>query len=146
MNGKAGEAIGKGPVVVNAARHCLDIRRVAGSFAVTRLAADAAIPEWATLGKFFSVTRGEDELSVVCDAARVPEGGRSEAGWACLKIEGPFDFGQTGILESVTGPLAEAGVPIFAVSTFDTDYILVKEATLERACGALETAGHRMKR
>jgi len=97
-------------------------------------------------GDFVSVTGTRDEVSVVCPEDQAPEGATVEAGWRCLKVDGPLDFGLTGVLASLAVPLAEAGVSIFAVSTFDTDYVLVKAEALERAAAALETAGHRVVR
>ena len=115
-----------------------------GRFAVCRLAAADEVPAWAGDGTFTSVTRTRDELSVVCAEAAVPEGIRSEGGWRVFRMEGPLDFGMTGILASVAVPLAGAGVSIFAVSTFDTDYVLVKEGEVPRAIAALRVAGHRV--
>jgi hypothetical protein len=116
--------------------------------AVCQLAADAPVPSWAQSGGFFSVTRSVDEVSVVCeehawDDQRLPDGVRVERGWVALKLEGPFPFSMTGVLASFLQPLAEAKIPIFAISTFDTDYVLVKHEDLERAQKALATAGHR---
>ena len=104
------------------------------------------MPEWAQSGKIWSITRTADELSVVCWQKNVPEGVRSEGGWRCLKLEGPLDFSLTGILVSLAAPLAEAGISIFAISTFDTDYLLVNRDDLERSVDALEGAGHLVRR
>lgn len=111
--------------------------------AVARLAADAALPVWvsSTTG-FLSITRTEQELSIVCDGQVVPAGTRIESGWRALKVQGPLDFGLTGILASLAIPLALAEVSIFAVSTFDTDYLLVKQDMLPIALTALRQAGH----
>jgi hypothetical protein len=100
------------------------------------------VPDWATTNGLFSVTRTPDELSVVCPQASVPEGVERERGWCVLKLEGPFEFSEVGVLASVTAPLAEAGVGIFAVSTFDTDYVLVKEEQLDPAVAALRGWSH----
>jgi uncharacterized protein len=114
--------------------------------AVCRLAGDAGIPEWAGHGAgFYSVTRAPGELSVVCAEGAVPNGVKHDGGWRVFQIEGPFDFGVVGILVSAAAPLADAGVPIFAVSTFDTDYVLVKEDQVERAVLALENSGHQVR-
>jgi uncharacterized protein len=115
---------------------------VSGSFAVCRLSAKAAVPEWALQGSFFSVTRTVDELSIVCLAAQVPAEVHHETDWTCLRLEGPFPFSETGILTSFVQPLSERAIPIFAVSTFDTDYVLVKRAWVEKAVEALQAAGH----
>jgi hypothetical protein len=114
-----------------------------GRLAVCRLPPEDAIPEWASAaGGFSSVTRTRDELSVVCAEAAVPEGIRSERGWRALVVAGPLDFGLIGVIASLAEPLARAGVPIFVLSTFDTDYLLVQEARLAEAGAALAAAGH----
>ena len=109
---------------------------------VCRLDATSEIPDWATNSGFWSVTHTTDELSVVCPEASVPEGVRCEGGWRVLKLDGPFEFSEVGVLASVLAPLAEAEISIFAVSTFDTDYVLVKEERLERAVAALRERSH----
>jgi hypothetical protein len=98
---------------------------------ICRLPWDEPIPEWACRSSFFSVTRTPDELSVVCDRKDVPPEIRSEAGWRIYKVHGPLDFSMTGVLSALATPLAGAGISIFALSTFDTDYLLVREADLE---------------
>jgi len=113
-----------------------------GAYAVCRLAADAPLPAWAAGGPFLSITRTADELSVVCRQAVVPEGVRCERGWRCLRVAGTLDFSLVGVLASLLGPLADAGVSVFAVSTFDTDYLLVKEEYLAAAVEVLRRAGH----
>jgi hypothetical protein len=89
-----------------------------------------------------SVTRTGTELSIVCRERNVPAGGRREVGFRCLEVEGPFEFDAVGVLASLAAPLARARVPILAVSTFDTDYLLVKEVHLAAALRALRRAGH----
>ena len=102
--------------------------------AVCKLNADAQIPEWAlNPAVLTSITRTRDELSIVCPQANVPAGIQTETGWKALKVEGPLDFSLTGILASLANPLAEAKISIFAISTFDTDYVLVKEENLAAA-------------
>ena len=120
---------------------------VPGTFAVCRLPADTALPLWAsTPGGFTSVTRTADELSIVCEEARVPaprpESLRSEGGFALLKIHGPFPLDTVGILAGMAKPLAEAGISLLAIGTFDTDYLLVKRAQAARAVVALTQSGH----
>jgi len=92
------------------------------------------------------VTRTADELSLVCAESAVPRAVECEPGWRLFKIEGPLDFALAGILASVAQPLAEAGVTIFAISTYDTDYVMVKAQDLERAVQTLAAAGHRVTR
>jgi uncharacterized protein len=114
------------------------------TLAVCRLPADAPVPPWAWTGEPASVTRTRDELSVVCRADAVPGGVPCEAGWRCLRVQGPLDFGLTGILAALTAPLAAAGIPVFAVCTYDTDCVMVKAENLERAVEALRAAEHRV--
>jgi hypothetical protein len=115
--------------------------------AVCRFASDARVPAWALEGGFFCVVRTRDELSIVCredvcTEDRIPDGALAERGWMALKLEGPFPFSMTGVLASFLQPLAEARIPIFAISTFDTDYVLIKRENLEQAVAALAAAGH----
>jgi hypothetical protein len=111
-------------------------------FAICRLDPTSAIPDWATIEIFSSVTRTPDELSIICPEAGVPDHVKAERGFQCVQLEGPFDFQAIGILESFLTPLAQAGVPVFAVSTYDTDCILIQEKHWERALAALVQAGH----
>lgn len=112
-------------------------------FAVCRLEPDAPLPAWAA-AIFFSITRTPDELSIVCPQAAVPNHVRAEAGWRLLKVEGPLDFALTGVLASLANPLAAAHISLFAVSTFNTDYLLVKAESLAQAVRVLRQAGHRV--
>src|SRR5436190_24016417 len=93
--------------------HHLTIRLLPQQFAVCRLASGSSIPQWATRGAVFSITRTGDELSIVCESKYVPGSVKSEKGWRCLKLEGPFPFSMTGVLASVLAPLAKAHVSIF---------------------------------
>ncbi|HZQ67031.1 MAG TPA: ACT domain-containing protein [Terriglobales bacterium] len=120
----------------------LRFRKLQGSFAICQLPARAPTPAWALAGSFTSISRSDDELSVVCPQAQVPAEIDSDGGWACLKLEGPFPFSETGILSSFIGPLSAEAIPIFAISTYDTDYVLVKEGFLDRALSTLQNAGH----
>ena len=112
-----------------------------------RFASDARIPAWTLEDGFFCVVRTRGELSIVCGEDvcredRMPDGALAERGWVALKLEGPFPFSMTGVLVSFLQPLAEARIPIFAISTFDTDYVLIKRENLEQAGAALGAAGH----
>lgn len=111
-------------------------------YAVVRFAPAAAVPEWATKGAFSSITRTGDELSIVCPAENVPADVRSPHRWTCLKLEGPFPFSQTGVLLSFIEPLSSKGIPIFATSTYDTDYVLIPEEFSGAALRILQEAGH----
>ncbi|MEL6616644.1 MAG: ACT domain-containing protein [Bacteroidota bacterium] len=120
------------------------LRVVPGPVAVCRLSPEATVEPWMWTGPLASVTRTADEMSVVCSPEAVPEGVRCEAPWRALVVEGPLDFALTGVLASLAGPLAEAGIPIFVVSTFDTDWLLVRADRLEAATEALRACGHRV--
>jgi hypothetical protein len=120
----------------------LKFRRLPSSFAVCRLPPDAPAPS--PTGAFVSITRTADELSVVCPSAQAPQNAKCESPWTCFKLEGPFPFSLTGVLAAFLDPLAQSGVPIFAVATFDTDYILVKEEHAATALQALQAAGHKL--
>jgi uncharacterized protein len=123
------------------------LKRVDGIFAVAQLPADAAVPDWAHKSAFYTCSRTLDELSIVCLESNLPatqEGVHIERGWACLMLQGPFEFSLTGVLLSVLEPLAFAQVSVFAISTFNTDYVLVKVESLARAAAALKAAGHRL--
>ncbi len=124
----------------------LELTLLPERFAISRLAADATIPEWATQGPFFSVTRTGDELSAVTELSRVPPGVQSQPGWRVLKVHGPFVLSEIGVLASFAAPLAEAKISLFAISTFDTDYLLIAGETLLAAIAALERAGHTIHR
>lgn len=118
-----------------------------GTYAICRLPAAAELPPWASSSEgFTSVTRTPEELSIVCEETRVPapepEGLRREDGFALIKLHGPFPLDAVGILASVVKPLAEAGISLLAIGTFDTDYLLVKRAHAERAVATLTRAGH----
>jgi hypothetical protein len=125
--------------------HHLNLIVVDGAFAICRLDADAPIPPWATASHFFSITRTAEELSVVIPQDAVPEGVVGERSWRCLRVTGTMPFSVVGVLASLTSPLAEASISVFAVSTFDTDYLLVKEADFEQALAVLQQAGHSTK-
>jgi hypothetical protein len=120
----------------------LTIHILPGLLAVCRLPADAPSPEWARSNELLAFIRTQDEFSIVCAQECIPENVTAERGWRVLKVAGPLDFSLVGVLASLALPLAEVGVSIFALSTYDTDYILVKEVDLDSACQALREAGH----
>jgi uncharacterized protein len=110
----------------------LDLKLMEGRMAVCRLAPTGDLPVWALgAGGFSSVTRTADEWSVVCPEDVVPSGVQCEKGWRIFQVAGPLDFSLTGILASIAGPLADAGVSLFALSTYDTDYLMVKAQNLD---------------
>lgn len=109
-------------------------------YAICRLPPGEPIPAWAIAqqASFFSITRSHDELSIICPQAQFPPGIDANSGWRCLKLNGPFALDEPGVLASVVTPLAEAGLSVFAVATYDTDYLLVQK--LDAAIVALEKA------
>jgi hypothetical protein len=112
--------------------------------AICRLASSEWLPAWVTASRFLSVTRTDTELSIVCEEACVPPSVISEPGWQALEIAGPLDFNLTGILSSLLTPLAKASISIFAISTFDTDYVLVKTHRINEAVAVLRAASHQI--
>jgi hypothetical protein len=114
------------------------------AYAICRLEPEATIPAWAKAGGFISITRTRDELSIVCLEADVPKSVKADRGWRSFKVEGPLDLSLTGVLASLANPLAEARINIFAISTFDTDYLLVKEDKVSGAAEVLVRSGHRL--
>ena len=126
-------------------RHQLKFRQLPGTYAIVRLVMGAPVPEWATKGDFTSITRTSDELSVVCPTENLPRDVQSSHRWICFKIEGPFAFSLTGVLLSFIVPLSTNSIPIFAISTYDTDYVLIQEEWAGRAIGELQNAGHELR-
>jgi hypothetical protein len=114
-------------------------------FAICRLAPETPIPHWATSSEatFLSITRTPDELSIMCPQQHVPAGVTADTDWRCLKLEGPFDLDEPGVLAALVMPLAQAGISVFAVATYDTDYLLVNH--LELAVQTLEQLTHRIQ-
>ena len=116
-------------------------RALPGSYAVCRLAPDAAVPAWAA-GPFVNITLTDDELAIICPAERVPLDVRAERDWRVLKLVGPFPFTATGVLASLATPLARANISLLSIATYDTDYFLVKQDVFDDAMAVLSAAGH----
>ena len=125
-------------------RQNLKFRLLAGHYAILRLAPDVPAPEWALKGEFVSITRTHDELSIVCPVESIPLDINFDVRWICLKLEGPFAFSQTGVLLSFIEPLSNNGLPIFAVATYDTDYVLIPQDHTQQALDLLSDAGHEL--
>jgi len=125
-----------------ASAHRLRLLSVPGRFAICRLSPADAVPSWANGPGFVSITRTRDELSIVCADALVPDGTECMRDYVALRVEGTLAPELVGVLVSVATPLADAGIPILAIGTHDTDYVLFREADLDRAVGALQHAGH----
>lgn len=133
--------IGEAPAKMKVTLLVLD-----GRFAIVRLSSNAGLPWWAASSEgFLSFTRSADETSIVCEERLVPSETKAERGFRALRVAGTVPFSATGVLASIAVPLAESGVSIVAISTFDTDYILVRETTLSETLSALREAGHSLK-
>jgi uncharacterized protein len=120
----------------------MQLRVLPDGYAIVRLHPGAELPSWVDRGPFRSVTRTDNEVSVVCRDRDVPVGESAERGWRVLEVKGPLDFSLTGVVASLVGPLAAAEIPIFVVSTFETDYVLVRASDLEATRRALTDGGH----
>ena len=112
------------------------------TLAICRLNPSDGVPAWPSASRFLTITSTPEEISIVCYQQLVPPGVNHEPDWRALKATGPLDFKLTGILVSLLTPLAQAGISVFAISTFDTDYLLVKQASLTDAIQVLKSAGH----
>ena len=112
------------------------------TYGVCRLNNNQSVPDWAKDSRFYSITRTFEELSIVCSQANIPDGVKCEKDWRMLKIEGPLDFSMIGIIASISTVLAQAKISIFAVSTFDTDYILLKDKDFDNAVKVLRNEGY----
>ena len=115
----------------------LTMKLLKDKYGVCRLDKTELIPEWASNSDFFSITKTLDELSIVCSEESIPSNVKCENDWRILKIEGPLDFSLIGILASISSILAQNGISIFAISTYNTDYILVKNKDIDKAIGSL---------
>lgn len=111
-------------------------------FAIVRLQPHSAVPSWAEDGSLVSVTRTMEELSIICPESSVPVDVTAQRDFRCLRVLGPIAFDEIGVLESLAQPLARAQISIFAISTYDTDYLLLPQASLEAGLNALLQAGH----
>ncbi|MEK6266864.1 MAG: ACT domain-containing protein [Clostridium sp.] len=115
----------------------LTMKLLTERFGVCRLDKTELIPEWAKNSSFYSITKTLDELSIVCSQDNIPSNIKCERNWRTLKIEGPLDFSLIGILSSISTLLAQNGISIFAISTYDTDYILVKDKDIVNTINVL---------
>jgi uncharacterized protein len=121
----------------------LELEVLPGSFGIYRFDPGERVPEAVLLSPFYNLCRTGEELSIVCGEDAALNSPRSEEGWSCIKVVGPLDFSLTGILAHLAGLLAAAGISLFAFSTFDTDYLLVKTDRLTPALKALKKGGCR---
>jgi len=112
------------------------------SLSICRLPPDSTLPEVATRGSFWSVTKTDQELSIVTTSNQAPANCEQESGWRCMRVGGILDFSLTGVITAIATPLAQAGISILPISTYETDYLLVRDSDLENAISALKEAGH----
>jgi uncharacterized protein len=122
----------------------LGIRPIEGRLSIVRVDPRSEVPDWASRGVFSASIRTIEELTIICDQAAVPVGVMAEHDWVALEVEGPLAFTMTGVLSKMLGPLAEEGIAVFVVSTFSTDYILVKSDAVMSALDVLRHAGYRI--
>jgi uncharacterized protein len=113
-----------------------------GAYTICRLSADAALPSWAALSAFSSITRTAGELSIVCASDEVPSDVQAKRGYRGLVVRGPLDFNMIGVVAALSAALAAASISIFVMSTYDTDYLFVRDVDLDRAVASLRAAGH----
>ena len=124
----------------------LPLELLPDTLAICRFDAAAPIPGWADGSRgFVTISRTGEELSITALQHLVPSGTKCERDYRALRVRGPLPLDLIGILAAIADPLADAGLSIFAISTFDTDYVLVKSRDLPAAVAALESAGHQVK-
>ena len=124
----------------------LQLTLLKDEFAICSLETAAAIPDWAVAASPCLITRTAKELTIVCPQHITPAGIPGERNWRCFRIDGSFDLNQVGVISSIATPLARAEISIFVISTYDTDYFLVKSQFLEAAAAALAETGHKITR
>jgi uncharacterized protein len=122
----------------------IGMRVLAESLSVCRMPPGAPWPNPEHPSSIFSVTRTDHEVSVVCHASDEPAGAVVEPGWRCLEVDGPLDFGMVGVMAGITGCLARASVSVFVLSTYDTDYVLVRGQDLKMAVTSLARDGYQV--
>ncbi len=120
----------------------LELKILNYKLAVCQLPLPARVPAWASAGRWWAVNRTDSELSIVAEDHLIPPEAVTVSGWRALEVQGPLDFALTGILAAIAQPLAAAGISIFAISTFDTDYVLIQATQLKQASDVLRAAGH----
>jgi hypothetical protein len=126
----------------------LEVEIIKGEYAIIKLDQNSALPNFISTGGFFTILKSKSEISVICESAIIPKDFaciKIDGGWALMKLVGPFDFDQTGILASFLRPLAQANIGILAISSFDTDYVLVKTRNFEKAKAALASQNYVFK-
>ncbi len=124
----------------------LQLSLLKDKYAICSLPNNAPIPDWASIQSLASITRTEKELTIVCRLEILPSQYQSGLKWRCFKIDGSFDLNQIGVISSISSPLADAGICIYIISTYDTDYFLIQEQNLKKTISTLSDIGHNIKR
>ncbi len=124
----------------------LQLSLLKDKYGICTLPNTAPIPDWALTQSLASITRTEKELTIVCRLEILPSQYQSDLKWRCFKIDGSFDLNQIGVISSISSPLADAGISIYVISTYDTDYFLIKEQNLEKTISTLSDIGHNITR
>ncbi len=122
--------------------HKLTLQLLNETYTINKLPQFAEIPSILSNGEMCFISRTDEELSIVCPDFMAPNNVQQELGWRCLKVEGTLKFQEVGTLASIVQPLSEAGIPVFAISTFNTDYFFVMDEHLVNVVHALQKAGH----
>ena len=120
----------------------LQLSLLKDKYGICTLPNTAPIPDWALTQSLASITRTEKELTIVCRLEILPSQYQSDLNWRCFKIDGSFDLNQIGVISSISSPLADAGISIYVISTYDTDYFLIQEQNLEKTISVLSSSGH----
>ena len=124
----------------------LQLSLLKDKYGICTLPNTAPIPDWALTQSLASITRTEKELTIVCRLEILPSQYQSGLNWRCFKIDGSFDLNQIGVMTSISSPLADAGISIYVISTYDTDYFLIQEHNLEKTISVLSNSGHYIKK
>ncbi len=124
----------------------LHLQVIPDRYGIIKLPSTSDIPSWVLDCSVYNITKTPDELSIVCSQNVIPEEILCERGWKGLRVMGHLSFNSTGVVESIAKPLAEDEISIFTVSTFDTDYVFVKESQLDQTVNCLKAAGHHVDR
>ena len=124
----------------------LQLSLLKDKYGICTLPNTAPIPDWALTQSLASITRTEKELTIVCRLEILPSQYQSDLNWRCFKIDGSFDLNQIGVIASISSPLADAGISIYVISTYDTDYFLIQEQDLEQTISVLSNSGHYIKK
>jgi len=124
----------------------LQLSLLKDKYGICTLPNNAPIPDWALTQSLASITRTEKELTIVCRREILPSQYQSDLNWRCFKIDGSFDLNQIGVISSISSPLADAGISIYVISTYDTDYFLIQEQDLEKTISVLSSSGHAIKK